>query len=232
MRKILCVTLILLFTVVLGACGQKEEARKDSAKNGKVIDPSSFLSKEETETLTAEMNKIARNGSICIAIEEAPTTPEMYAEERYVRVFADGSGILVLIEPKRDEIVIKTGGACKSDCPENVCRTIEDNASRDLVNRRYYECCKEILAEMRQVITDEAGVTPNPSGILVNLLAALLCGFILNVVLLRLLSRKQLLSEKQKMETHKGSVIFKREYVDTKVDFELSLFGGDGDGIF
>ncbi|MBO4696798.1 MAG: TPM domain-containing protein [Lachnospiraceae bacterium] len=233
MKKILCFTVILLFGMTLCACGEGDgKGGKTAGKRGRVVDAVYALSKEETEALTADMNKIARHGDICIEIGESPKTPEIYAEERFGTMFLDGTGILILVDTKRDDIVIKTGGACKGEYSDTVCRTIEDNGVRDLVNRRYYDCCKEILAEMREASPDGAGVSPNPSGILVNLLAALLCGFVLNVIALRLLSRKQLLSEKQKMETHKGSVIFHREYVDTKVDFDLSIFGSDGNGLF
>ena len=64
--------------------------------------------------------------------------------------------------------------------------------------------------------------------VFVSLVAAMLTSLVLHVIILRLISRKPDESLKGRIKEQKGQIVFKREFTETKVEYEVDyLTSGD-----
>ena len=64
--------------------------------------------------------------------------------------------------------------------------------------------------------------------VFVSLVAAMLTSLVLHVIILRLISRKPDESLKGRIKEQKGQIVFKREFTETKVEYEVDyLTKGD-----
>ncbi|MBO4324933.1 MAG: hypothetical protein J5845_06020 [Lachnospiraceae bacterium] len=64
--------------------------------------------------------------------------------------------------------------------------------------------------------------------VFVSLVAAMLTSLVLHVIILRLISRKPDESLKGRIKEQKGQIVFKREFTETKVEYEVDYLS-EGD---
>lgn len=220
MKKLLILVLLLICAGVLTGCGS-EGTETDVYRMYRI-----YNTGKETEQYgfsdDGTVPKALANVTIIVAVETGDAEIEMIAKEQ-VKDALDNDLIWIEIDPDKEDVCIKTRGAGSGILSAAQCRTIADHARGKLSDGSVDEAWIGIVREIYSAASGKS-VSPSPGQITVDIVTALLFGFLLNVICLRFLSSRQKSMVENVTKAPTGKAKFFRGKTDVHLEYGMNPF--------
>lgn len=206
-RLSLCLVLALLLCVLLapGAAASNSVYNTDTGYSVQIDDGASLFTYEQIDALTQELMPLTRYGHAgIVSVAENPVgSTKNYAAQRYLSMFGEQNGTLLMIDMDERYIYILSGGDNYDIVTNRKSETITDNCYAYASRGDYYGCASKAMAQVGTILNGNR--IAQPMKYVSNAFLAILLALILNFVRIRVVSTMRAQTAREKVGTARGT---------------------------
>ena len=192
-RKRFLAGLLCLFALML-VLPLSAFAAEESAYRVVIDDEADLLTGAEEAELTAVMEKVLPYGNAAfVSVNQNSTTTERLAEQKFLELFGDTSGALLIIDMDNRYIQLIADGAVYKTVNRTRCNEITDNIYRYASQKDYYTCASKAFEPVVRLL--EGGKVAAPFRYVTNAFLAVCLALIGNFAVMSLQRRKKVAPE-------------------------------------
>lgn len=161
-----------------------------------IEDDANLLSQEDLEQLSRKMAEITPYGSAAFkTIDENPYSTESFIRDYYSDTFGQHSGTVFLIDMDNRNIWIYSDGDIYKVITDSYADTITDNVYRYASRQEYFDCAFHAFEQITSLL--QGYRIARPMKYISNALLALLCGMLINYIIIKMFARKKRVAQQE-----------------------------------
>ena len=150
--------LVLLMVLPLPAFA---EETGESGYDAVIDDGADLLTAAEEEELHAVMERILPYGNVAfVSVDRNDATTMAYAQERFLELFGDTSGMIFVIDMDNHYIQLTAHGAIRKKINNTRCNEITDNVYTYATRQDYYTCAAKAFEQSARVLEGQRIAAP------------------------------------------------------------------------
>lgn len=205
-RLSLCLALALMLCVLLAPCAAASSVyNTDTGYSVQIDDGASLFTIDQIALLQHELEPLTKYGHAgIVTVAENPVgSTKSYAAQRYLSMFGEQNGTLLMIDMDTRYIYILSGGDNYDIVSPRKSEVITDNCYSYASRGDFYGCASRAMAQVGTVL--EGNRIAQPMKYVSNAFLAILLALILNFIRIRVVSTMRAQTARQKVGTARGT---------------------------